>query len=168
MDPEKKLKQKNHVEAYYRDLLQLDPQKNSKNVLQVDSFVRDENNKFPWRMMLINMDDVRVLLEFFKKHVVNIKRGAKVLLERIEDYEGFSISEQPFDDAALIQSMIESGVDNLDDAGIQIVQDVDSVEHARRRSAVTSICHNSAASSHMSHTFQTEYFSQGGSTSAGV
>ena len=103
MDPEKKLKQKNHVEAYYRDLLQLDPQKNSKNVLQVDSFVRDENNKFPWRMMLINMDDVRVLLEFFKNHVVNIKRGAKVLLERIEDYEGLSIGgDTTFDDAALI------------------------------------------------------------------
>ena len=104
MDPDKKLKQRNHVEAYYRDLLQLDAQKNSKNVLQVESFVKNEHSKFPWRMMLINMDDVRVLLEFFKKHVVSIKRGAKVLLERIEDYEGLSIGGEPDDDAAAIQS----------------------------------------------------------------
>lgn len=41
-------------------------------------------------MMLISMDDVLVLLEFFRNHVVNIKRGAKVLLERIEDYEGLA------------------------------------------------------------------------------
>ena len=100
MDPEKKLKQRNHVETYYRDLLQLDAQKNAKNVLQVDSFVQSEGNKFPWRMMLISMDDVRVLLEFFKDHVVNIKRGAKVLLERIEDYEGLTVGEP--DDAAVI------------------------------------------------------------------
>ena len=104
MDPDKKMKQRNHVEAYYRDLLQLDAQKNSKNVLQVESFVKNEHSKFPWRMMLINMDDVRVLLEFFKKHVVSIKRGAKVLLERIEDYEGLSIGGEPDDDAAAIQS----------------------------------------------------------------
>ena len=39
-------------------------------------------------MMLITMEDVGVLLEFFKNHVVNIKRGAKVLLERIEDFGG--------------------------------------------------------------------------------
>ena len=38
-------------------------------------------------MMLICMNDVKVLLEFFRVHVVNIKRGAKVLLERIEDNE---------------------------------------------------------------------------------
>ena len=72
--------------------------------MQVESFVKSEHAKFPWRMMLINMDDVRILLEFFKKHVVNIKRGAKVLLERIEDYEGLSIGGEPFDDAAVIQS----------------------------------------------------------------
>ena len=34
-----------------------------------------------------------MLLEFFKNHVVNIKRGAKVLLERIEDYEGLFFEE---------------------------------------------------------------------------
>ena len=50
--------------------------------------------------MLISMDDVRVLLEFFKDHVVSIKRGAKVLLERIEDYEGLTVGEP--DDAAVI------------------------------------------------------------------
>lgn len=62
--------------------------------------MQSEGNKFPWRMMLISMDDVRVLLEFFKDHVVNIKRGAKVLLERIEDYEGLTVGEP--DDAAVI------------------------------------------------------------------
>ena len=46
--------------------------------------------KFPWRMMLISMEDVRVLLEFFRNHVVSIKRGAKVLLERIEDFQGLA------------------------------------------------------------------------------
>ena len=55
--------------------------------MQVEEFVKCES-KFPWRMMLITMEDVRVLLEFFKNHVVNIKRGAKVLLERIEDFGG--------------------------------------------------------------------------------
>jgi len=38
-------------------------------------------------MMLISIEDVKVLLEFFRVHVVSIKRGAKVLLERIEDNE---------------------------------------------------------------------------------
>ena len=42
-------------------------------------------------MMLFSMDDVKVLLEFFKDHVVSIKRGAKVLLERIEDNEGLAV-----------------------------------------------------------------------------
>lgn len=55
--------------------------------MQVDSLVRSENQKFPWRMMLISIEDVKVLLEFFRVHVVSIKRGAKVLLERIEDNE---------------------------------------------------------------------------------
>ena len=82
------------METYYRDLLQLDATKQAKNVLQVDSFVKNDANKFPWRMMLISMEDVRILLEFFKKHVVSIKRGAKVLLERIEDYEGLNIGEE--------------------------------------------------------------------------
>ena len=54
------------------------------------------DDKFPWRMMLISMEDVRVLLEFFKNHVVPMKRGgrgAKVLLERIEDYEGLAVDD---------------------------------------------------------------------------
>ena len=56
-------------------------------MLQIDSLVRSET-KFPWRMMCVCMEDVTVLLEFFKKHVVNIRKGAKVLLERIEDFGG--------------------------------------------------------------------------------
>ena len=42
--------------------------------------------------MLISMDDVVVLIEFFKNHVVKIKRGAKVLLERIEDFGELAVS----------------------------------------------------------------------------
>jgi len=56
-------------------------------MLQIDSLVRSET-KFPWRMMCVAMEDVTVLLEFFKNHVVNIRKGAKVLLERIEDFGG--------------------------------------------------------------------------------
>ena len=44
--------------------------------------------------MLINMDDVLVLLRFFRDHVVKIRRGARVLLERIEDFGGFTIDEE--------------------------------------------------------------------------
>lgn len=45
-------------------------------------------------MMLINMEDVLVLLRFFRDHVVKIRRGARVLLERIEDCGGFTIDEE--------------------------------------------------------------------------
>ena len=43
-------------------------------------------------MMMISMDDVVVLIEFFKDHVVKIKRGAKVLLERIEDFGDLAVT----------------------------------------------------------------------------
>lgn len=59
-------------------------------MLQIDELV-SMKNKFPWRMMLVSLDDVKVLMEFFKKHVVNIRKGAKVLLERIEDFGGPAI-----------------------------------------------------------------------------
>ena len=76
---------------YYRDLLQLDHNRKAKNVMQVNDLVSSGENKFKWRMMLISMKDVKVLIEFFKSHVVNIKRGAKVLLERIEDFSEMAI-----------------------------------------------------------------------------
>lgn len=44
-------------------------------------------SKYPWRMMCINMDEVRVLVTFFKQNVTKFRRGARVLLERIEDFE---------------------------------------------------------------------------------
>ena len=43
--------------AYYKDLLQLDTNMYAKNTIQIDSLVKNEN-KFPWRMMCINMEDV--------------------------------------------------------------------------------------------------------------
>ena len=45
---------------------------------------KSKENRFPWFMMLICMEDVKMLLEFFKNHVINI-RGVKVLLERMDD-----------------------------------------------------------------------------------
>lgn len=48
-------------------------------------------------MMIFSMDDVKVLIEFFRNHVVNIKRGAKVLLERIEDHEGLMTTSSVVD-----------------------------------------------------------------------
>ena len=96
IDPQKKAKQAGQVEAYYRDLLQLDQNKVAKNVLQVEQFVNTQS-KFPWRMMIFSMDDVKVLIEFFRHHVVNIKRGAKVLLERIEDHEGLMTTSSVVD-----------------------------------------------------------------------
>ena len=74
--------------------------------MQVDSFVTSEDCKFPWRMMLISMEDVRVLLEFFRNHVVNIKRGAKVLLERIEDYEGLAVGDLDDNTGSGISAML--------------------------------------------------------------
>ena len=72
--------------------------------MQVEEFVKCES-KFPWRMMLITMEDVGVLLEFFKNHVVNIKRGAKVLLERIEDFGGLGSAN---DNSTLAHSSVTS------------------------------------------------------------
>ncbi len=48
--------------------------------------MRSEKNKFPWFMMLICLDDVKMMLEFFRSHVDTI-RGVQVLLERMEDVE---------------------------------------------------------------------------------
>lgn len=52
------------------------------------------------------MEDVRVLLEFFRNHVVNIKRGAKVLLERIEDYEGLAVGDLDDNTSSGISAML--------------------------------------------------------------
>ena len=37
--------------------------------------------------MVFSMEEAKVLIEFFRKHVAHLKRGAKVLLERIDDHE---------------------------------------------------------------------------------
>ena len=55
-------------------------------MIQDETIVRSEKNKFPWFMMLICLDDVKMMLEFFRSHVDTI-RGVQVLLERMEDVE---------------------------------------------------------------------------------
>lgn len=46
--------------------------------------MRSEKNKYPWFMMIICLEDCKILLEFFRKHVNSI-RGVEVLLERMDD-----------------------------------------------------------------------------------
>lgn len=79
-----------------------------------------------------------MLLEFFKNHVVNIKRGAKVLLERIEDYEGLFVEEDDdLDDnirrgaAAQLSYSIQ---DQLEGTGISMSTEVESMDNFRMRS----------------------------------
>ena len=50
--------------------------------------------KFPWRMMCINMSEVRVIVEFFRRNVEKFRRGAHVLLERIEDFSAVNDYEE--------------------------------------------------------------------------
>ena len=38
-------------------------------------------------MMCMNMSELRVLVEFFKQNVDKFRRGARILLERIEDFD---------------------------------------------------------------------------------
>ena len=87
---DKKKKQRIQVEAFYKDLLQLDYQKKAQNVIQDESIVRSEKNKFPWFMMLICLDDVKMMLEFFRNHV-GTTRGIKVLLERMDDVKELAV-----------------------------------------------------------------------------
>ena len=54
--------------------------------------MRSDKNKFPWFMMLICLDDVKMMLEFFRSQVGTLKgvKGVKVLLERMDDVEALS------------------------------------------------------------------------------
>lgn len=67
-------------------MLQLDFQKKPRNMLQDESLVRGEKSKYPWFMMLVCLEDCRMLLDFFRNHVTFIK-GVKVLLANLEDVE---------------------------------------------------------------------------------
>ncbi len=62
--------------------------------------MRSEKNKFPWFMMLICLDDVKMMLEFFRSHVDTI-RGVQVLLERMEDVESLQADENKNDFKAI-------------------------------------------------------------------
>ena len=63
----KKRQQRANVEAYYKDLLQLDYEKKPRNMLQDENLVRgDRANKYPWFIMLVCLEDCRMLLRFFK------------------------------------------------------------------------------------------------------
>ena len=64
----------------------MDENNKVKNCFQNEALVH-QSSKFTWRMMCINMDEVRVLVKFFQQNVKKFRRGANVLLERIEDFE---------------------------------------------------------------------------------
>ena len=67
IDSSKKRQQRANVEAYYKDLLQLDHEKKPRNMLQDENLVRgDKANKYPWFIMLVCLEDCRMLLRFFK------------------------------------------------------------------------------------------------------
>ena len=42
----------------------------------------------------MNMDELRIIVEFFKRNVKKFRRGAHVLLERIEDFEAVNEPEE--------------------------------------------------------------------------
>ena len=81
---------------YYKDLLQLDFYRKSKNFMQDIEQILSSPAKFPWRMMTICLEDVKVLIEFFKNNV-NIKKGVSVLLERIEDVGELQVTSNVHD-----------------------------------------------------------------------
>ncbi len=64
----------------------LDSKSNVKNALQEESLVH-RPTKFQLRMMCMNMDELRIIVEFFKQHYQKFRKGAHVLLERIEDFD---------------------------------------------------------------------------------
>lgn len=51
-----------------------------------EGITRTEKTKYPWFMMIVCLDDCRMLIDFFKNHVTFIK-GVKVLLGNLEDVE---------------------------------------------------------------------------------
>lgn len=51
-----------------------------------EGITRTEKTKYPWFMMIVCLDDCRMLIDFFKHHVTFIK-GVKVLLGNLEDVE---------------------------------------------------------------------------------
>ncbi len=69
-------------------------------MIQDETIVRSEKNKFPWFMMLICLDDVKMMLEFFRSHVDTI-RGVQVLLERMEDVESLQVDTSQNDFKAI-------------------------------------------------------------------
>ncbi len=108
--------------------------------MQVDELVNNSEHKFKWRMMLISMKDVKVLIEFFKSHVVNIKRGAKVLLERIEDFSEMSLGGGVADFSGIgANSMVGMDDDMYAGSGIQAASSTSSDLDMSRSSTMSQV-----------------------------
>ena len=84
---------KTQVRNYYRDLLQLDANLDARHVRQNNALV-NKPSKFPWQMMLMNMDEVKILTDFFRKYVADEKKGVRVLLTRIDDFNDANSSDE--------------------------------------------------------------------------
>ena len=65
----------------------------ARHVRQNNALV-NKPSKFPWRMMLLNMDEVKTIIEFFRQHVAKEKKGVRVLLSRCDDFNEANDSEE--------------------------------------------------------------------------
>ena len=45
-------------------------------------------------MMLMNMDEVKILIDFFRDYVADEKKGVRVLLTRTDDFNDANSSEE--------------------------------------------------------------------------
>ncbi len=58
-------------------------------------------------MMLLSMDEVKILIEFFRKYVADDKKGVRVLLTRTDDFNDAHSSEEE-KNQSVVQSVAES------------------------------------------------------------
>ncbi len=90
---------------FFNDMLQLDAQGDSPNALQQDlSRVCERQSKFPWRVMVLSMEEVKLVIKFFDEHAREICKGAAVSLDKVQFYheqEGI-LNEKPFTKQLLI------------------------------------------------------------------
>jgi len=83
-------------------LLQLDHQRKPKNWLQNEDQVRGDKQNYPWSMMIVCLEDCRMLLDFFRNHATSNK-GVTVLLERMDDVEALQADSNSPADFSLSQ-----------------------------------------------------------------
>ena len=70
-------------------------------------------------MMCINMEEVLVLIEFFKQNADRFRRGAQVLLERIEDFDAVNqsmissqVGSNPLNTTSISNDYVQAGADS--------------------------------------------------------